>query len=120
MMNPEKDSIKDIMNPEAREQRDRDAFQQIKANAQTAKEKARVRAYEAHLVKVQAMNRMYNAHWRPHAYADFRWETCVICRKEIRDDPYGHNAYPLAEEGHCCSKCNEVVVEARLVDLRQN
>ena len=102
---------------QARADQARNAFEQIKANAHNAKQKARVKAYEAHLAKTEAMNRLYNAHFHPHPYSSFRWEKCVICRHEIRDDPFGHNPYPLAEDGHCCSKCNQLVVEARIADL---
>ena len=39
---------------------------------------------------------------------------CVICKKEITDDKYGHNADPV-KEGRCCTKCNHtVVIPARI------
>lgn len=39
---------------------------------------------------------------------------CCICLKEI-DDEYGHNPYPVKEEGRCCTECNKTrVIPARL------
>ena len=41
---------------------------------------------------------------------------CVLC-KEIIQDPYGHNAEPVAE-GRCCDHCNAYkVVPVRLFKL---
>lgn len=40
---------------------------------------------------------------------------CCICGKEFIG--FGNNPYPLKEEGLCCNKCNEKVIEARIVML---
>jgi hypothetical protein len=34
---------------------------------------------------------------------------CCLCGNPI-EDPYGHNAWPLVEDGRCCEKCNQTVV----------
>jgi hypothetical protein len=92
----------------------REEFERVKATASTPLEKARVRAYEAHVADVKEKNKQYGANWNPHAYHNFQWEECVICHREIRDDPYGHNPAPLAKSGHCCGKCNAKVVTKRM------
>ena len=39
---------------------------------------------------------------------------CCLCDKVIKDDPFGHNASPLAE-GQCCGACNgSKVIPARM------
>jgi len=39
--------------------------------------------------------------------------TCIICGEEFKD--YGHNPWPVAEEGRCCSACNaKFVIPARI------
>ena len=35
-------------------------------------------------------------------------QKCILCKKQI-EDPYGHNAEPLAK-GRCCSDCNSYKV----------
>ena len=41
---------------------------------------------------------------------------CCICRRESYE--YGHNPYPVKEEGKCCSFCNEnTVIPARLKEF---
>ena len=35
---------------------------------------------------------------------------CCICKKIIKDDPYGHNPQPVKKEGVCCSRCNYTIV----------
>lgn len=92
----------------------REEFARVKAAAKTPTEKARVRAYEAHLADVKRKNEQFKANWNPHAYGDFKWQECVLCHREIRDDPYGHNPAPLANDGHCCSLCNAKVIKARM------
>ena len=42
---------------------------------------------------------------------------CVICKKEYYG--YGHNAAPV-EDGKCCDKCNEFVIEQRIVALHSH
>jgi len=37
---------------------------------------------------------------------------CCICGKPIKD--YGHNPFPLKNEGRCCDECNEKVVMFRV------
>ena len=37
---------------------------------------------------------------------------CVLCGAEIKG--YGHNPYPLADEGKCCDSCNVDVVSERI------
>jgi len=44
---------------------------------------------------------------------------CVICGKEIKDK-FGHNPYPIAMEGRCCSDCNySLVIPARLKIMKR-
>jgi hypothetical protein len=38
--------------------------------------------------------------------------TCVMCGEDA--GAYGHNPYPLKEEGRCCDECNWMVIQARL------
>ena len=96
----------------ARESREK--FAVIKASAQTELEKARVAAYEAHVESVKEKNEKWGTNFNPHGYDNFQWKMCVLCKKEIRDDPFGHNPFPLKKKGVCCGKCNEDVVDARL------
>ena len=45
---------------------------------------------------------------------------CCICGKTIED--YGNNPYPLCEkednESRCCDECNDLVVHARVLQLK--
>lgn len=89
----------------------------LKDEAQAAINKAgvalaRVKAYEAHVEETNKKNKEYGTNYYPKAYSVWGWEECVLCHNEIRDDPHGHNAQPLAE-GICCSKCNLKVRIAR-------
>lgn len=44
---------------------------------------------------------------------------CIICTAEI-DDPYGHNAEPLAS-GRCCEACNTTqVIPERIRRVLEN
>jgi hypothetical protein len=48
---------------------------------------------------------------------------CILCKSDIKDDPYGHNPEPLAsiKDGVCCSECNSSkVIPARLNDIQKN
>jgi hypothetical protein len=39
---------------------------------------------------------------------------CVICEMEMREDDWGHNAWPIVD-GQCCNTCQqEHVLPARL------
>jgi hypothetical protein len=39
--------------------------------------------------------------------------TCCLCGQKFTG--YGNSAYPLVEEGYCCSKCNrEKVIPERI------
>jgi hypothetical protein len=89
-------------------------FARYKAAATTETELARVKGYEAHVASVEEKNKFFGANWNPHAFSSFQWKPCVLCRKEIRDDPYGHNPAPLAKKGVCCSKCNDRVCDERM------
>ena len=45
---------------------------------------------------------------------------CVLCKQEIRRDPFtqwdqGNNAEPLAK-GRCCDNCNYDVMAVRILD----
>ena len=41
---------------------------------------------------------------------------CCLCGEEL-DDPYGHNALPVAD-GRCCVVCNDTeVIPARLLAM---
>jgi hypothetical protein len=103
----------------------REAFEKVKAQAYQLKAHAeaaiieaglalaRVKAYEAHVAEIENMNDIHDTDYNPTPYNAWGWEECVLCHKEIRDDPYGHNAQPLAD-GVCCSDCNRKVVRARL------
>lgn len=91
----------------------REHFARVKDRARTSLQKARVSAYEAYKASVVAKNIQYGAAWNPCPFNEFKWRKCVLCKEEIRDDPYGHNPYPLAKRGHCCGKCNGDVVQSR-------
>ncbi len=40
---------------------------------------------------------------------------CCICGKEIKDDVFGNNPYPIKNEGVCCQQCNlNKVIPARI------
>tara|TARA_R100000808_G_scaffold62_6_gene488 strand:+ start:816 stop:1016 length:201 start_codon:yes stop_codon:yes gene_type:complete len=48
---------------------------------------------------------------------------CAICKAGIQPDPIsgwkeGHNAWPLAD-GRCCDNCNNTVVGARILMLKE-
>ena len=43
-------------------------------------------------------------------------EVCCICGEELKD--FGNNPYPISDEGRCCDKCNDKVIEARIVALK--
>lgn len=77
-----------------------------------------MRGYRTYVASIQKLNERYNVDWKPRPYEHFQWKQCVLCKEEIRDDPYGHSAYPLSNEGVCCSLCNEYVVEARITRIR--
>ena len=96
----------------------REKFAKIKAKATTTLQLARVKAYEAHVEMVRQCNEKDGTNYNPHPYDNFKWMTCVLCNKEIHDDPYGHNPYPLKEEGNCCTKCNKLVTYTRFSQLR--
>lgn len=40
---------------------------------------------------------------------------CCICGEELKG--FGNNPYPISDEGRCCDKCNDKVIEARIADL---
>ena len=45
---------------------------------------------------------------------------CCLCDKVIKDDPFGHNASPVAD-GQCCGSCNaSVVIPARMNAHKSN
>lgn len=41
---------------------------------------------------------------------------CCMCGEELKD--FGNNPYPISDEGRCCDKCNDKVIEARIAALR--
>ena len=43
-------------------------------------------------------------------------EVCCICGEELKD--FGNNPYPISDEGRCCDKCNDKVIEARINALK--
>jgi len=95
----------------------------LRAEAKSAEIEARieverVEAYELYLSDVYNTNNRFKTNYHPHPISSFGWEQCVLCYDEIRDDPFGHNAQPLAE-GPCCSRCNKRVVEERFKKLRR-
>lgn len=79
--------------------------------------KARANAYQLYKARIEEMNRLHNGNWNPHPYENFQWNQCVLCKIEIRDDPYGHNPSPIANEGVCCTRCNRYVVDARIANI---
>jgi hypothetical protein len=41
---------------------------------------------------------------------------CAICRVEMDEDDWGHNAWPIVD-GQCCDKCqNDCVLPARIAN----
>jgi hypothetical protein len=38
---------------------------------------------------------------------------CCFCGEKT-ECPYGNNPAPIADEGKCCGKCNEMVIIARI------
>lgn len=40
---------------------------------------------------------------------------CCICGEELKG--FGNNPYPISDEGKCCDKCNDKVIEARIANL---
>lgn len=40
---------------------------------------------------------------------------CCICGEELKG--FGNNPYPISDEGRCCDKCNDKVIEARIAAL---
>lgn len=38
---------------------------------------------------------------------------CCICGEELKG--FGNNPYPISDEGRCCDKCNDKVIEARIL-----
>jgi len=78
----------------------------------------RIKAYKRHVIETNVMNARLGTDYNPRPYSDFQWRQCVLCNQEIRDDPFGHNPAPLADDGYCCSKCNSTkVVHARMLEL---
>jgi len=91
-------------------------FAEIKAQAAINKDGvalARVKAYEAHVEETNKKNKEYGTNYYPLDYSVWGWEECVLCHNEIRDDPFGHNAAPLAN-GVCCKACNQQVIAERM------
>ena len=43
-------------------------------------------------------------------------EVCCMCGEKLKD--FGNNPYPISDEGRCCDKCNDKVIEARIATLR--
>ena len=92
----------------------REEFAKVKEQAYKLKAEASAAVIEAGiaLARVKAYEEYVNKNLNPYPYSRFGWEECVLCHKEIRDDPYGHNAAPLAD-GICCKACNEDVIATR-------
>lgn len=40
---------------------------------------------------------------------------CCICGEELKG--FGNNPYPISDEGRCCDKCNDKVIETRIANL---
>ena len=70
---------------------------------------------EAYARYCQTIQDLYKGLYNPVPLEQFKFQTCVLCTKTIVDDPYGHNAYPLASSGKCCSSCNRLVFSMRLL-----
>ena len=44
--------------------------------------------------------------------------TCCICCRQVQGE-FGHNPWPVKEEGECCDKCNmHYVIPARIKRLK--
>ena len=75
----------------------------------------RLLAYQQHVLHVR--NISTRTEFRPYEYKDFQWNTCAVCRTEIRDTAFGHNPAPLADTGVCCNTC---YLKACFTRLREN
>ena len=42
---------------------------------------------------------------------------CVICEGPIKS--FGHNPDPISETGRCCDSCNNLVIIARINQLKE-
>ena len=40
---------------------------------------------------------------------------CCICKKKINGR--GNNPAPLKTRGRCCDECNELVIQARIIEI---
>ena len=48
--------------------------------------------------------------------ADMPTYDCCICRKSCRG--FGNNAEPV-RVGKCCARCNQIVIRARMLEMRR-
>ena len=42
---------------------------------------------------------------------------CTICNASIKD--FGHNPDPISKTGRCCDRCNNLVIIARINQLKE-
>jgi|TARA_R100000479_G_scaffold117266_1_gene59795 hypothetical protein len=42
---------------------------------------------------------------------------CTICNASIKD--FGHNPDPISKTGRCCDSCNNLVIIARINQLKE-
>ena len=42
---------------------------------------------------------------------------CVICEAPIKS--FGHNPDPISDTGRCCDSCNNLVIIARINQLKE-
>ena len=42
---------------------------------------------------------------------------CTICNASIKD--FGHNPDPISKTGRCCNSCNNLVIMARINQLKE-
>ena len=43
---------------------------------------------------------------------------CCICGKKIKG--YGHNPWPIKQDGKCCDECNTKVIKERIKLMRES
>ena len=73
----------------------------------------RTKAYETYVRKI-TNHRSYGSKRTPIPQHRWEWKTCYLCKKTIRDDPFGFHPYPLCEatdtESRVCGFCNQCFV----------
>lgn len=79
-------------------------------------QRERTEAYNKYVCKVYEYYHRYPLGEVPTPIAQHRWEwkPCYLCKKTIRDDPFGFNPFPLCDatdkESRVCGFCNQCFV----------